>query len=201
MKKQVLVEKINKNQQENLKTVIKQKESKVEITEELKNKPKGRIILGRSKKSSMISINSSFKSENEKTEEKEVDISSLRHNNFTETELLKFWKELIVFVKEQGKFNLGITLGVHPVKLLANYLVEFPLSNAAQQEMIAEEKYMILEFLRNKLENDNIEIITKIIEGENNNIPYTNKDKFKKMLEENPDLEILRLKLGLDPDY
>lgn len=149
----------------------------------------------------MISINSSFKSEKEKTEEKEVDISSLRSNDFTETQLLKFWKELIVFVKEQGKSNLGITLGVHPVKLLANYLVELPLSNTAQQEMIAEEKYMILEFLRNKLENDKLEITTRIIEGENNNIPYTNKDKFKKMLEENPHLETLRIKLGLDPDY
>jgi len=201
VKKEVFVEKINQNQQETPKTVIEQKESKVEITEELKNKPKSRIVLGRSKKSSMISINSSFKSEKEKTEEKEVDISSLRSNDFTETQLLKFWKELIVFVKEQGKSNLGITLGVHPVKLLANYLVELPLSNTAQQEMIAEEKYMILEFLRNKLENDKLEITTKIIEGENNNIPYTNKDKFKKMLEENPHLETLRIKLGLDPDY
>jgi DNA polymerase-3 subunit gamma/tau len=199
--KEVFVEKINQNQQETPKTVIQQKESKVEITEELKNKPRSRIVLGRSKKSSMISINSSFKSEKEKTEEKEVDISSLRSNDFTETQLLKFWKELIVFVKEQGKSNLGITLGVHPVKLLANYLVELPLSNTAQQEMIAEEKYMILEFLRNKLENDKLEITTKIIEGENNNIPYTNKDKFKKMLEENPHLETLRIKLGLDPDY
>lgn len=149
----------------------------------------------------MISINSSFKYEKQKTDEKEVDVSSFRSNDFTETELLKFWKELMVFVKEQGKFNLGIILGCHPVKLLANYLVEFPLSNKAQQEMIAEEKYMILEFLRNKLENDNVEITTKIIEGENNNIPYTNKDKFKKMLQENPHLEGLRIKLGLDPDY
>jgi hypothetical protein len=75
------------------------------------------------------------------------------------------------------------------------------LSNAAQVEMILEEKYMILEYLRNKLENDKIEITTKIVEGERSNIPYTNKDKFKKMLDENPQLEILRIKLGLDPDY
>ena len=45
--------------------------------------------------------------------------------------------------------------------------------------MILEEKYMLLEYLRNKFENDKIEITTKIIEGEKNNIPYTNKDKFK----------------------
>ena len=86
-------------------------------------------------------------------------------------------------------------------ELLTKFLVELPLSNTAQEEMIAEEKYMILEFLRNKLENDKLEIITKVIEGEKSNIPYTNKDKFAKMMEENPHLETLRMKLGLDPDY
>jgi uncharacterized protein with HEPN domain len=67
--------------------------------------------------------------------------------------------------------------------------------------MLLEEKYMILEFLRNKLENDYIEITTKVIKGVKSNIPYTNKDKFAKMMEQNPHLETLRMKLGLDPDY
>ena len=115
--------------------------------------------------------------------------------------MLQIWKDLIFFIKEKGKLNLGITLGVHPPVLLDNYLIELPLSNYAQDEIITEEKYIILEFLRNKLENDKIEISTKIIKGEKSNIPYTNKDKFKKMLEENPYLEKLRIKLGLDPDY
>jgi len=60
---------------------------------------------------------------------------------------------------------------------------------------------MILEYLRNNLQNDKIEIITKIIELEKSKVPYTNNDKFKKMLDENPQLETLRVKLGLDPDY
>jgi len=32
-------------------------------------------------------------------------------------------------------------------------------------------------------------------------IPYTPKDKFNKMVEENPSLKILQQKLGLDPEY
>ena len=39
------------------------------------------------------------------------------------------------------------------------------------------------------------------MEGEKSNIPYTNKDKFNKMLEGNQHLETLRIKLWLDPDY
>ena len=60
---------------------------------------------------------------------------------------------------------------------------------------------MILDYLRSRLENDKIEITTKIIESEKSDIPYTNKDKFKKMLDENSQLEVLRTELGLDPDY
>ena len=92
-------------------------------------------------------------------------------------------------------------MGVFPPVLKSNYEIELPLSNSSQVEMMMEEKYMVLEFLRSKLENDYIEIITTIIEGEKSNIPYTNKDKFAKMMEENPHLETLRMKLGLDPDY
>ena len=45
------------------------------------------------------------------------------------------------------------------------------------------------------------ERVNKVIEAEKSNIPYTNKDKFAKMMDENPHLKTLRLKLGLDPDY
>ena len=65
---------------------------------------------------------------------------------------------------------------MHNPKLLEGYLIELPFSNAAQAEMILEEKYIILEYLRNKLENDRIEITTRIVAVEKTNIPYTNKD-------------------------
>ena len=40
-----------------------------------------------------------------------------------------------------------------------------------------------------------------ITEDIKSDIPYTPKDKFIKMTEENPSLKILQQKLGLDPDY
>jgi len=165
-------------------------------------KPISRISLSTKKKSKTISITAAFQQLNQKKEvEQEVDTSNLRRIDFTETKMLATWKEVIEFVKKKGKSNLGITLGVFPPVLKANYEIELPLSNSSQVEMLLEEKYMILEFLRNKLNNDYIEISTKVIEGKKSNIPYTNKDKFAKMVDENPHLETLRMKLGLDPDY
>ena len=165
-------------------------------------KPISRISLSANKKSKTISISAAFNQLNQKKEnEKETDISKLRKTDFSATKMLKTWKDVIALVKQKGKSNLGITLGMFPVELKENFVIELPLSNSSQAEMLMEEKYMILEFLRDKLENDYIELTTKVIEVEKSNIPYTNKDKFAKMMDENPHLETLRLKLGLDPDY
>jgi hypothetical protein len=161
-----------------------------------------RISLSSKKMSKTISITAAFKQINEKKDvEKEIDISKLRNTDFSSTRMLESWKEVIAIVKQKGKSNLGITLGVFLPELKDNHEIELPLSNHSQVEMLLEEKYMILEFLRNKLENDYIEITTKVIKGGKSNIPYTNKDKFAKMMEQNPHLETLRMKLGLDPDY
>ena len=55
--------------------------------------------------------------------------------------------------------------------------------------------------LKDKLQNDYIKFTTKLQQIKKTNVPYTNKEKFNKMKEDNPNLEKLRKALGLDPDY
>ena len=162
--------------------------------------PNIKLNLAADKRPSLISINRSLKEEKEIVQKEKLS-ANIRDKDFSQEELLSEWKALISFMNEKGKSNLAITLGIYDPKLLEGFLLEIQLSNAVQQEMILDEKYILLEYLRNKFENDKIELTTKIIEAERNNIPYTNKDKFKKMLDENSQLEVLRVKLGLDPDY
>ena len=204
-KKQVSVEKVTETDKKIEKTTEIHKKIEIESNSEVTDiTPKSipRISLSSKKKSKTISITAAFKQMNEKKDvEEEIDISKLRNTDFSATKMLETWKEVIAFVKLKGKSNLGITLGVFLPELKDNHVIELPLSNHSQVEMLLEEKYMILEFLRNKLENDYIEITTKVIKGGKSNIPYTNKDKFAKMMDQNPHLETLRMKLGLDPDY
>ena len=70
------------------------------------------------------------------------------------------------------------------------------------KNLIEKEKIDQHEFLRNKLQNDTIEVITKIQEKtDEERIPYTNKDKYEQMAKENPKLQNLKEKLGLDLDF
>ena len=204
-KKQVSVEKVTEIDEKIKKATESHKKSEIESNSEIADlTPKSipRISLSSKKKSKTISISAAFKQMNEKKDvEEKNDISKLRNADFSATRMLETWKEVIAFVKQMGKSNLGITLGIFLPELKDNHVIELPLSNHSQVEILLEEKYIILEFLRNKLENDYIEITTKVIKGWQSNIPYTNKDKFAKMMEQNPHLETLRMKLGLDPDY
>ena len=194
-KKQVSVERTVENQEDS------QNISGNEDTK-LASKTISSISLSPKKKSKTISISAAFNQIDQKKEDEQVvDVSKLRKTDFSEIQMLRIWKEVIEYVKNMGKSNLGITLGVFSPLLKANSEIELPLSNSSQVEMLQEDKYMILEFLRNKLENDYIEITTRVIEGKKSNIPYTNKDKFTKMIEENRHLDTLRMRLGLDPDY
>ena len=158
------------------------------------------INLDSKKKSSIISINNPI-NEDVTTNNEEESLSNLRMTDVSESLLMAEWKSLVSHMKEQGKSNLGITLSVHAPKLLKENLIELPISNAAQAEIIIEEKYKILEYLRNNLKNDYIEIVTRVIKDEKSSMPYTNKDKFNKMIDSNPQLNNLRVSLGLDPDY
>ena len=161
-----------------------------------------RISLNQNKGSKTVSISNAINNfDSKKESDHKINKSKLRRTIFSETKMLKAWNEIVNSVKMKGKSNLSITLSMFTIKLLDNFVIELPLSNSSQVEMLIEEKYMILDLLRDKLENDHVEIVTKLIESEKSSVPYTNKDKFAKMLDENPNLERLRLKLGLDPDY
>ena len=86
--------------------------------------------------------------------------------------------------------------------LLANCKIEIQISNKSQEVVIEKEKIDLHEFLRNKLQNDTIEVITKIQEKpDEERIPFTNKDKYEQMTKENPKLQNLKEKLGLDFDF
>jgi len=161
----------------------------------------GKISLDSNNTSKMISISGALSNISNASSDQEIESQQLRRNDFSELEMHNVWNEMISFVKDKGKLNLEIILSSFTPKLKSNFLIEFPLSNSSQLEILLEEKYMLLDFMKDKLNNDIIDIKTVIVEVKKDAIAYTNKDKFKKMLEKNPHLVTLQQKIGLDPDY
>ena len=119
---------------------------------------------------------------------------------FSEEKMIEVWKDFSEKVKDYGKTNLYITLtAVLPT--LSGTTINLKISNDTQQKILDENKIELLHYLRITLQNDSVEVKTEMSEEIKSDIPYTPKDKFNKMVEENPSLKILQQKLGLDPEY
>ena len=148
--------------------------------------------------SKTISILGSLKDEQEIEDKIEISKNS---DHFSNDDLQARWKEMNSKFSNKGKTNLSLALNSNIPVLKENYVVEVTLSNTSQVELLNEEKLNILGYLREKMNNDSIDIITKVVQSDKNDTPYTNSDKYKKMYEQNKNLAILGQKLGLDPDY
>lgn len=137
----------------------------------------------------------------DKKEEEVSEVISKKSSSFSESEMQKVWDEYTEKIKAEGKTNLFITLSSSVPNLKDKIKINLKISNDAQQKILEENKIELMDYLRTSLKNDFIELTTDITEDIKRDIPYTPKDKFLKMIEENPSLKILQQKLGLDPDY
>lgn len=74
---------------------------------------------------------------------------------------------------------------------------------ASQLEVSFLEKMEVelIRYLRSTLENDHITLERDIVQQEETKKLYTSKDIFEHMANENPDLQDLKDRLGLDFDY
>ena len=112
------------------------------------------------------------------------------------------WKGYVKKQKDEGKSNFAATLEMSKPTLLDDCKIQLQIANKSQEVVIEKEKIDLHEFLRNKLQHDNIEVVTKIQEkNDEDRIPYTNKDKYEQMTKENPNLNKLKKELGLDFDF
>lgn len=123
-----------------------------------------------------------------------------KSEEFSEEKMIEIWKGFSEKVKEEGKTNLYITL-TSVLPTLSETTICLKISNDTQQKILDENKIELLNYLRTNLQNDFIKVKTEMSEQIKSDIPYTPKDKFNKMVEENPSLKILQQKLGLDPEY
>tara|TARA_B100000242_G_scaffold136601_1_gene97050 strand:- start:1017 stop:2783 length:1767 start_codon:yes stop_codon:yes gene_type:complete len=139
----------------------------------------------------------------------EKEDNKIQHNNFSSKEeslsqeiLQSKWSEFIKKLKEDKDTNLMIALSNFTPKLKDNHSIEVYVSNTSQKEIAISRLNYIKTYLSKELNNDNIQIKFEVTElDEKDKKPYTNSEKFKEMVNQNPNLEDLRSKFDLDYDY
>ncbi len=125
------------------------------------------------------------------------DAKNLPVEIFSEEEMLTAWKEYTANVESDGKFNLLSHLSMGIPKLEGAIIhLEFP--NQTIKTEVERAKYDLLGFLREKLQNYNIDLDITVNETTEKKYAYTTREKFDKMKEMNPMIEKLRKEFDLD---
>ncbi|MCB0465585.1 MAG: DNA polymerase III subunit gamma/tau [Aequorivita sp.] len=151
------------------------------------------------KKVSALSLKSIQKKQEIKQEmvANQPDIENLPVNEFSEEEMQSAWKEYTTNVESDGKFNLlsHLTMGIPKLDGSIIHL-EFP--NQTIKTEVERAKYELLGFLREKLQNYDIDLDITVNEIAEKQYAYTTREKFEKMKEMNPLIEKLRKEFDLD---
>lgn len=140
------------------------------------------------------------KVENEKGADTE-NRAGMPKNAFTQEQLEKVWDAYANDLKAKGRNSLAAALmSKRPVMLSASSL-EFTVNNKALEESINEDKMNFLTFLRQQLNNYDIQLQVVISTAEEKANLYTATDRYKHLAEKNPAINKLRQAFDLDIEF
>jgi DNA polymerase-3 subunit gamma/tau len=131
-----------------------------------------------------------------KPEQVKEEESQIRNNPFTQEQLTDVWTALVSHVAGKPRLTAALQ-NVSPV-LKADHIISFPVLNDMQKAWM-ENNEIVLNFLRDKLQNDAISLdITVDAESAKITKPYTHDEKFRALTEQYPVVAQLKQIMNLD---
>lgn len=152
------------------------------------------------KRVSGLSI-SSIKAKKEHEIEKKgnaIDESQLPRETFTEEELQKHWNYFVDEIENKGQKILASNLASDVPKLKDANTIWIELPNDTMKKEVEREQYDLIEFLKLKLNNYAISLFITVSETAAKKYAFTPEEKYEKLREKNPAIDILRQEFDLD---
>jgi len=171
-----------------------------EVVKQLQVKEPPKIVLKQdSKRASGLSL-SSIRAKKEhliKQMDVVVDEENLPSEPFLDKDFFIAWNTFIEKLRQEGKHNLASILGIDKPKINGNIVhLEFP--NATNKTELERQQYDLLSYIRKTLSNYDISLSITVNEVMEKKYAYTAQDKFEKLKEKNPNIDLLRQTFDLD---
>ena len=125
------------------------------------------------------------------------DYNNKPKENFSEIQLIEKWKIFGSLLKQQGELNMFSIVNANRPELTKEGVL-FVLPNKLMEEQFGGIRSKLVNYLRKELNNYAIQIKTKVVESEKKKYIYTPQDKFKKLVESNSSILLLKNTFGLD---
>ena len=149
---------------------------------------------------SPASINRSQQMADKALSEADQDNGIRSENPFTQAELDQEWDAFAEKLKESSP-HIYSTLKISRPVLGENWTISLTLENKVLDDELTTHKPGLMEHLRTRLNNALIRLQTSVAEVQKAHKPYTDREKFERMAEKNPNLRNLRETFDLEFEY
>ena len=149
---------------------------------------------------SALSISSLKTKKEHELNKKDVDLEEgqLPDAIFTEEQMQHHWAEFVQKIDDEGRKILASNLHSDIPKLNGKHTICIQLPNDTMKKEIEREQYDLMEYLKSKLNNHFIELRIVVNEEAAKKFAFTPEEKYEKLREKNPVLDLLRKEFDLD---
>ena len=127
-----------------------------------------------------------------------IDESKLPKESFTEEAMQQHWADFVKKIDAVGRKILASNLNTDIPKLKGESTLWIELPNGTMKKEIEREQYDLIEYLRKKLNNHFIDLKITVNEETAKKFAFTPEEKYEKLREKNPAIDILRKEFDLD---
>jgi len=161
--------------------------------------PKINISLAE-KRVSALSISSlkAKKAHEQNRKNESVDESQLPKDSFTEEVMQGHWADFVQKLDEAGRKILASNLNADIPKLRNETTLWIEMPNGTMKKEIEREQYDLMEYLKLKLNNHFINLQITVNEATAKKFAFTPEEKYQKLREKNPTIDLLRKEFDLD---
>jgi DNA polymerase-3 subunit gamma/tau len=161
--------------------------------------PKKINIKGSEKRVSGLSLSSiKVKKQHQNTKAPNVDEKDLPKDAFEEKEMQQHWDDFVHQLEQQGRKILASNLQTDIPKLKNENTIWIELPNGTMKKEIEREQSLMLDYLKQKLNNYSISLHITVNEEVAKKFAFTPQEKYEKLREKNPNLDLLRKEFDLD---
>ena len=121
-----------------------------------------------------------------------------RHDTFTEEELHKHWQAYVSKLDKEGKKILASNLSSDIPKIKDETTIVIELPNDTMKKEVEREQLGLMNFLKQALHNHHLQLSISVNEETIKKYAFTPQEKYDKLREKNPAIDLLRKTFDLD---
>ena len=173
-------------------------ELKVEV--EVKQPPIQKILLKSSEnRVSGLSLSSiKAKKAHENVKAPPVNQEELPKDAFNEADLQSHWNDLVQQLEKKGRKILASNFQIDVPKLKNENTIWIELPNTTMKKEVEREQSLMMDYLKQKLNNYFISLHISVNEEVAKKFAFTPEEKYQKLKEKNPAIDLLRKEFDLD---